>query len=569
MSELQDKNLIRLRKLTSGLKADHLISDEAVRECLHHGRASWISALEYLLNLKQVSREELGLRYSVLIGISHVDPAKSIVDSAFIGALDDGYCLSRRCLPLFQFGDAVTTAMVDPFDQETIDDLTRRLGKHVSPVFAFESDIIEALTVQEMSRESLAKLVRELELSLVGVMHDDAADDEDTSDMPAAVDLVDALFLWSRKEKASDIHIEPLDRSIRIRFRIDGIMQVRLRLNKRLLGPILNRLKILSGADITERRRPQDGRVTAVVKGVTFEFRLSSVPTIYGEKLVLRSTGSTEATHTGTIDGLGLTQRNEARLREIISAPSGVFFVTGPTGSGKTTTLFSVLQTVNSPDVNVMTVEDPVEMRIPGINQIQVNRAIDLGFAPVLRAFLRQDPDIILIGEIRDTETAKIASEAALTGHLVLSTMHTNSAQQAVTRLIDIGVEPFLVAPSIIGVLAQRLVRRLCVHCRESYEPDQEVLEGMFFNVAQHRPRLHRAVGCPACHDTGYMGRLGIHEILDISDEMRSLISRNASLLEIEKLAAEEGFRSMRYDAVKRILQGHTSLEEVARVVPR
>ncbi|HSA03274.1 MAG TPA: GspE/PulE family protein, partial [Candidatus Paceibacterota bacterium] len=318
--------------------------------------------------------------------------------------------------------------------------------------------------------------------------------------------------------------------------------------------------------DIAEHRRPQDGRISLSLGSRQIDLRFSSVPLLEGEKIVLRVLGSVQRRSIPALEELGFSAVNLTLLKRIISTPNGVFFVTGPTGSGKTTTLYAILKRLNRSGINIMTVEDPVEYRLPGVNQVQVNSAVDLTFASALRSFLRQDPNVILVGEVRDMETAKIASQAALTGHLVLSTMHTNNALQAVTRLVEIGVEPFLVAPSIIGVSAQRLVRRLCPACRETSPMPADSVARYFGDIGNRTVTQWRGRGCSACGGSGYAGRIAIHEVFLLTDAVRRLIARNASILDIQSLALQHGFRPMIYDGLKKVLRGVTTLEEVERV---
>jgi type IV pilus assembly protein PilB len=344
------------------------------------------------------------------------------------------------------------------------------------------------------------------------------------------------------------------------------VLQERLKIDPKILPALITRLKVMANLDITEKRRPQDGRISLHLPNRSMDLRFSSVPAMFGEKIVLRILGQTTAKQIPDLAELSFSPANLKTLKRIVECPNGIFLVTGPTGSGKTTTLYSVLKWINKPGINIMTIEDPVEYRLPGANQVQVNHAIDLDFSTALRAFLRQDPDVMLVGEIRDLETAKIAAQAALTGHLVVTTMHTNNALQAVTRLVEIGVEPFLVAPSIIGVMAQRLVRKICDSCKEPYTLTPEQADEIFIRDGTSDVIFHRGKGCPQCRNTGYLGRMAIHEIFVINDEMRSYIARGASILEIQKMARAKGFKSMRHDGIKKVLRGLTTIEEVNKV---
>jgi len=350
-----------------------------------------------------------------------------------------------------------------------------------------------------------------------------------------------------------------------VRFRIDGELQTLLRLHKALGAPIAARLKVLAGLDIIEKRQPQDGRVSLDLKHRSYDFRLSTVPTVFGEKAVVRAIGAADKS-VRTIEQLGLSRHNRRLLKELIKLPNGVLYVTGPTGSGKTTTLYSILAALHRPELNIVTVEDPVEMRMDGVTQIQTNASIGLDFAKALRAVLRQDPQIVLIGEIRDLETARIASQAALTGHLVMSTLHANNASQAITRIVDLGVEANLVAPSVIGVIAQRLVRRICDHCREPYEPDEAVLDALFYNRGDSRVQFYRGRGCEACGHSGYAGRVALHEVFVVTDAIREMISNQASIVEVQREMGRNGFRPLRYDGLMKALLGLTTLDEIERV---
>ncbi len=372
-------------------------------------------------------------------------------------------------------------------------------------------------------------------------------------------------MLLAVREGASDIHIEPGEEKVRVRFRIDGILQERSKLDPSLLPPIVSRLKILGDLDITERRRPQDGRINLRLRSRNIDLRFSSIPTIFGEKIVLRILSLSQGIDIPDITELTFSKSTLETVKRVLEVPHGIFFVTGPTGSGKTTTLFSMLKHLNKPGINITTIEDPIEYRLPGINQVQVNSAVDLDFSVALRTFLRQDPDVILVGEIRDLETARIACQAALTGHLVLATMHTNNAIQAVTRLMDIGVQPFIVAPSLIGVMCQRLVRKICSHCKEKYAASTEEIKKLFTWEGKE-VFFYRGKGCRYCNNTGYSGRLAIHEITFLDNEIRSLIAQAASVPEIQEAARKTGFHTMRYDGIKKMLRGLTTIEEIDRV---
>ncbi|MFO6421095.1 GspE/PulE family protein [Hylemonella sp. W303a] len=487
---------------------------------------------------------------------------------------------SRRlqCLPLQLTQRTLRVALARPEDLGVVAEVERAVaaGPSASSVdtvqadFAFTQDIENGIEVHYTDRAGLVTLARKISQELGrpprGAIASSpamgASNPVASASVSGAGELVRGLLLYSLKHRASDLHLQPMANALALRFRIDGLLQTRLVLDKDLLAPLLSHLKLIASLDFAEKRRPQDGRVSLVQKGRSHDFRLSIVPSVFGEKAVLRAVGSSDQRVT-PIDELGFSSRNQDLLEQLIQRPHGVLLVTGPTGSGKTTTLYAALARLHKPEVNIVTVEDPVELRIDGVTQIQTHAAIGLDFAQVLRAVLRQDPEVLLIGEIRDLETARIATQAALTGHLVMATLHTNSAAQAVTRLVDMGVPPFLVAPSVIGVLAQRLVRRICPHCKERYEPSADVLDRIFHNRGDARVHFCRGRGCRRCHGSGYAGRMGIHEVFMLTDLIRDLISRQQSLMEIQRAARQGGFRSMRHDGLLKVLQGLTTLEEV------
>lgn len=514
---------------------------------------------EQRLNLKNV----IGKLWGDSIGLAYSDPTKTIIQQDLLDKLPKNFAEQNAAIPLYSLENVVTVAMADPKSATLQSRIENYMEAFVSPVFAFPEQIKTAL---EISRVSARTLNDQLSGQLAGAAHEGARVGELIKDESLA-DFVRGLFLLALKQHASDIHIEPGESDACIRLRIDGALQEYLRIPVRLFPSLSNVVKIMAEVDIGDRRRPQDGRITLKLPDRDLEFRFSCVPTIYGEKIVLRLLGQNQFATAPNLENLDFSARVMKDMRRIINSPNGVFFVTGPTGSGKTTTLYAVLNSLNNRSTNIMTIEDPVEYRLNGINQVQVNPPAGVTFATALRSFLRQDPDVILVGEIRDLETATIASQAALTGHLVLTTMHTNSALQAVTRLVQIGVEPFLVAPSIIGVMAQRLVRKLCENCKEKYRLSQEEIEKYFTWDGKTEVFFYRARGCEQCNFTGYSGRIAIHELFLIDEETRNHIARHASILDIQKHALSVGFTSMRYDGFKKILRGLTTTEEIDRVI--
>ena len=516
----------------------------------------------YLAENRPQLKALLGKLWGDSLGIAYVDPTKTMIEYELVSKLPRNFAEERCVIPIYKIENVITVAMADPANASFQREIESRMDALVSPVFALPDQIKAAIELAHMSLRALTDSLSEKLSSAAS----EGARIGRLAEAQSLAEFVRGLFLLAFKQRASDIHIEPQENDILIRLRIDGALQEYLRLPMRVFPSLSNVVKIMAGADIGERRRPQDGRITLKLPDRDLEFRFSCVPTIYGEKMVLRLLGQNQFMSVPSLEDLNFSKPILDGIRQIIESPNGVFFVTGPTGSGKTTTLYAALNALNRKDLNIMTIEDPVEYRLPGINQVQVNPQAGVTFAAALRSFLRQDPDVMLVGEIRDLETAMIASQAALTGHLVLTTLHTNNALQAVTRLIQIGVEPFLVAPSIIGVMAQRLVRRLCENCKEKYALAPEEIQKYFEWDGRTEVFFHRKKGCDECNFTGYSGRVAIHELFIIDDEMRNYIARNASILDIQKYARDAGFTTMRYDGFKKILMGLTTVEEVNQV---
>ena len=496
--------------------------------------------------------------------IAWVDPITSLISEEALEKLPIEIARKVQCIPIYVIDNVVTIAMADPTDTEMI----RRLGQiaqcGVSAVFSLPADIHDAISIHYATEKGLEESLAELAKSMV-VLHEDIPTEELSalSESAGVIEIVDSMIFYALRERATDIHIEPHEQFTRIRFRIDGFLREVLSFARKLHAPIATRIKIMSLLNIAENRIPQDGRFSVSVGSNKANFRVSVIPSQYGEKVVIRVLNITGKRDVMTLDKSMMSQTVLRPFRRLIQSPNGIIFVTGPTGSGKTTTLYSALDELNTPDINISTIEDPIEIQLAGINQTQVNHQIDLDFAAMLRALLRQDPDVILVGEVRDLETAKIATEAALTGHLVLATLHTNSATQAIVRLIDMGVEPFMVAPTVIGVLAQRLVARICEKCKETYYPDREILLRYFEEDGLKEVPFYRGKGCPACRGTGYNGRVAFHELVVVTEEMRGLISEGKSVSAIAEAAKKAGYRPLRYDGLKKVLLGLTTIDQI------
>ena len=499
------------------------------------------------------------------IGIEFVDLDEGAVDPAAAALIPEALARRYAAIPIGFEGEKLVIAMADPANVLAIDDIRAISGREVVLKVATRSDV-EAAVSRIASLDNSVADMAELAAEDSVEAHDLSAVEAAAEEAPV-VKLVNMLITRAAADRASDIHIEPTERDLRVRFRIDGVLHEIMRTPRSISNALVSRLKIMADIDIAERRRPQDGRINLRVGGKQLDLRVSSLPTIYGEKVVMRLLDTSNALL--ELKDLGFRGDNERRYKESFSKPYGTILVVGPTGSGKSTTLYATLNVLNRPEVNIVTIEDPVEYRLPGISQVQVNKKAGLTFASALRSFLRQDPDIMLVGEIRDQETANIAIESALTGHLVLSTLHTNNAPSSVSRLIEMGVEPFLVGSALDAVLAQRLARRLCNQCKEAYTSTAEALRAAGFPMEglDELPTLYRAKGCNHCSKTGYRGRLAVHELMTVGEEIERLTVERASTEQLTKAAIANGMRTLRQDGMDKAAMGLTSIEEIMRVI--
>jgi general secretion pathway protein E len=494
------------------------------------------------------------------------------ISQDLIGKVPINFAKQTRLMPLRMEHGGVVVAMADPLDTGAVDSLRLLLGAAVSPLLVPTQSILDCInSVYDRAANEAEQLVGDLEagdLDTVAHELEEPQDLLDSSDEAPIIRLVNSLLFRASKERASDIHIEPQEKDICVRFRVDGVLQEVIRPPKRFQNSIISRVKIMGGLNIAEKRLPQDGRIRIKLAGRDIDIRLSTTPTVYGERVVMRLLDKSSVLL--DLVEIGMDKAQLAIIESLIHRSHGIILVTGPTGSGKTTTLYAALSKINQPDLNIMTIEDPVEYQLKGISQTPVNAKIELTFANGLRSFLRQDPDVIMVGEIRDKETAEIAIQASLTGHLVFSTVHTNDAAGAVTRLVDMGVEPFLVASSLMGVLAQRLVRVLCKECRKAYIPTDEELKEIGITQQQVREAaggmIYKPVGCPACNMTGYRGRNGIYEMMLVDDDVRQLILKNVDSGSIKKSAVSKGMLTLLDDGASKVLTGMTSIAEVLSV---
>ncbi|HVU32315.1 MAG TPA: GspE/PulE family protein [Opitutaceae bacterium] len=546
-----------------------------VRALPHFGYQSELDALvakhgdsallaQAMIDDKLLSKEEVCRYWADSIYVAYVDPFASVVTDEAVAKIPAEVAKKAKAIGLYILNGVLTVAMAAPGDEALVRRLTQIAQMPISPVFALPREIDHAIAVHYSTEKGLEESLGELERSSL-FDRPDLAGEKLTAlaENNALAEILDEILYYAIRERATDLHIEAQETNGRIRFRIDGNLREILTYSRKLHRALVSRVKILSNLNIAETRFPQDGRFSMQVGSQLANFRVSTIPSAYGEKTVIRVLAMAGRKTMLTLDKMMISQTILQPFRRLIQNPNGIIFVTGPTGSGKTTTLYAALHEINSPGVNISTIEDPIEIQLPGVTQTQVNANIDLKFATVLRALMRQDPDVILIGEIRDLETAKIATEAALTGHLVFATLHTNTAPQAIARLMEIGVEPYMVAPSVVGVLAQRLAARICESCKEAYYPSQDTLRKYFLDEGLTDVPFYRGRGCPACRQTGYKGRIAFHELVLITDEMRTLISERRSVQEIIRAAAKVGYRPLRYDGLKKVLLGLTTIDEI------
>jgi len=510
---------------------------------------------ETLIRLKIVNEMQILKALETSTGVTRVALQNYDFDPEALKILNEEFCRRNLVIPLTIDKRKLLFATADPLNFDVIEEIRMLTGYLPKPFSSPKNDILAQIDKHYGYKSALDALGIDKQEEVVEI--------EYTEETPM-IKLVNQLLSSAVFLKASDIHIDPLDSKTLIRYRIDGILDPIRELPKKIHKQMINRIKIMANMDITETRVPQDGRIQTTIQGKKFDLRISTLPTVRGEKVVMRILDITGSSN--TIEYLGLDSHNEDIVRKMITRPHGIILVSGPTGSGKTTTLYSFLNELNAPGVNIVTVEDPVEIKMEGINQVQVHNEVNLTFASALRSILRQDPNIVMIGEIRDTETAEIAIRAALTGHLVLSTIHTNSSIKTIVRLLDMDIEPFLISSSLSGVIAQRLVRKLCPECSIEEEPTKRELE--IFEKYNIKPntKVKKAVGCPSCNFKGYSGRIGLFEILPISKELETLISQNESLDKIENTALKQGLKPLIVSGLEAVNKGITTLEEVLKV---
>ncbi len=563
------------RRLGDLLVADGLLTPEQLQKALAEQKGSTDKLGSILIRLGFINEEQLIGFLSRQYGVPSITLSQLVVDTEVLKLVPPAIAKKYEVLPVRRMGNSLALAMADPTNVFALDDISFMTNLQVLPLVASQSAIKKAIDRHyESKTEAIASVMQDMstDLSNVEVVEGDEEgakvdvfELKESADEAPVVKLVNMVLVDAIQKGASDIHFESYEKVFRIRFRIDGVLHEMLAPPKRLEAAILSRIKIMSNLDIAERRLPQDGRIKLRYSTREIDFRVSTLPTIFGEKAVLRILDK-EALQLD-LTKLGFDDWSLEKFNAAIHQPYGMVLITGPTGSGKTTTLYSAIHTINSPEHNIMTAEDPVEYNLKGVNQVQINEGVGRTFAAALRSFLRQDPDVILVGETRDLETAQISIRAALTGHLVFSTLHTNDCPSTIARLLDMGIQPFLVASSLLLILAQRLGRKICKACKEPYEGDEETLVPYgHVPTGKGKVTFYKGKGCPTCNFTGMKGRVAIYEVMPISEELRDAILRNAPTAELRELAQSQGMKTLRQNGLLKVLEGTTTVEEVLRV---
>jgi type IV pilus assembly protein PilB len=550
------------------LLARRLLTDEQLEEARDTALQRGRSLGRVLIELGYVSEAALVAILAEQLGLEFIDLTETSLDASAVGLVPETTARRHSCIPVRIEDEKLILAMADPANVVAVDDIRALTKRDVRTVVATKVDVQGAISRYYRLDSAAESLAEE-----AATAHDDeqksleeAVGSAGAEDAPI-IKLVNMLITQAVNDRASDIHIEPQERDVLVRYRVDGVLHEVMRPRKSVQAGMTSRLKIMADVNIAERRLPQDGRISLTVQGKQIDIRLATLPTVYGEKIVMRILDKSSVLL--ELSDLGFLPGNFERFEKSFVKPYGEILVTGPTGSGKSTTLYATLNILNKPDRNIITVEDPVEYRLPGVNQVQTNPKAGLTFSSALRSILRSDPDVVLIGEIRDRETAQIATEAALTGHLVLSTLHTNDAPSALTRLIEMGIEPYLVSSALDCVLAQRLARKLCEKCKEPYVPTDEELHSSHFpmNGQSEPPKLFKAAGCSTCAGTGYKGRMALHEVMPVTEELERCVVEGASSEVAKKVAIEQGMLTLREDGMAKVLAGKTSIQEILRVV--
>lgn len=550
-------------RLGDALVKDGMISEEQLQKALELQKGSGRKLGETLIDAGMVTEENIAKVLSKQLGYESIDLQNISISKDVLDLVTPSVLKKNRVIPIEYAPDNMNilrVAMADPLDLDAMDDISIITGCQVEPLVSTPRNVMLAID-RFYGQAEVATALEDYAKERLIVEEEDAFS-EDINNSPIVI-LVKEMIEKAARQRASDIHIEPLEKKVRVRYRIDGALYEKGRYDVRILPAMVARVKIIGGMDISEKRKPQDGRITQIVDRTEYDIRVSILPTVYGEKIVMRLASKNALNREKS--QLGLKPIEMQQFDHILKNPHGILLVTGPTGSGKSTTLYTALSELNTEDVNIITVEDPVEANIDGINQVQVNPKASLTFASALRSILRQDPDIIMIGEIRDQETAGIAVQASITGHLVVSTLHTNSSASTITRLADMGVEPYLIADSVVGVIAQRLVRRLCPNCKKPHIVTEEEAEILGVK-AEEQVQIYEPCGCPQCDNMGYKGRIGVYEIMEMSQDLKTIISKNGSAEAIKEQAMKNGMHTLRMSASEYVLSGITSFNEMMKV---
>ncbi len=559
---------LKAKKLGEILLLRKAVSEADLEKALAEQRQTKGFLGQILLRRGVIKKRDLAEALEDQLGVSSVDLTEVVIPTEITSYLPENMVRAYRALPFKLEENTLSVAMADPLNLTAIESMRLVTGLDVRTYFAPEEDVLLATNQLFDGRVAAYKAIEDTS----GIPQEEdngmsARELEQMVEDAPVVRLVDSIIQGAITGRASDIHVEPREHDVRVRYRVDGILYDMMQIPKRLQAAVTSRIKITAGMNIAERRLPQDGRISVKSNGSDFDLRVSTLLTVFGEKVVMRILDKTSVLL--QLEDLGFLPDQQKIIEALIAKPYGMILATGPTGSGKTTALYTALNRVNSEDRNIVTIEDPVEYQLAGINQSQVNLPANITFARGLRAILRQDPDVIMVGEIRDRETAEIAIQAALTGHLVFSSLHTNDAASALPRLLDMGVEPFLIASSVIGVIGQRLVRTVCRNCKTTYEPDNKVVEELGIPTERRKGKLlfTRGEGCQVCSYRGYRGRTGVFEILRMSDKIKRLVMEGRSALEIREVAVSEGMFLMRQCGLEKVMSGVTTPEEVMRVV--
>jgi len=565
------KNSFSRRKLGELLVETGLLGFEQLSEALKIQQDTGKRLGEILIEMNFISEEEMAFALAMQLKIPYIDLIDYPIQEKVLESIPREISTKFKCLAIDLKNNILNVAMADPLDLNMIKDLQFITGYNIQPSISTPSQIMDTLQKHYSPEKTLSQVATEFEgdevmefLPEAEIEDEEEPSAEEFKDSPF-VKMVDLIIKNAIKRGASDVHIEAQENQVRVRNRIDGVLQDSIKLPKWTQPIIISRIKVLGSMDISEKRLPQDGRIKVRSRNMSVDLRVSTLPTYYGEKAVIRILNKEEAFL--TLDEMGFAKKSLAPIKSFIKQPQGMVLFTGPTGSGKTSSLYGCMREIRSEEVNIITVEDPVEYELAGINQVQINEKVGLTFPFILRSILRQDPNVIMVGEIRDMETAEIALQASLTGHLVLTTLHTNDAPAAVTRLIDIGMPPYLIASSILGIIAQRLVRKICPDCKEEYIPDPELLSRLSLNKEELPFKFYRGAGCPKCGQLGYKGRTVIEEVMVMGHKMRELIQTSASIDILREAAMATGMTTLGVSGLRKIEEGITTLDEVLKAV--